>query len=98
MYGREAPAPANRPPSAFSLKYLQYETRALPCLEPIRSALNNHQLTSTSDNKLLGTIQRSGSVGSIAEGSSLQKTKLPSLLIPQQIITGSLEDCKLLSK
>lgn len=43
LYGKEQ-APAGRPPSAFSLKYLQYETRALPCLEPIKTAVNSQLL------------------------------------------------------
>lgn len=33
LYGRVAPA--GRPPSAFSLRYLQFESRALPSLDPI---------------------------------------------------------------
>lgn len=74
--------PAGRPPSAFNLKYLQYETRALPCLEPISDEREPHK-----------RIERSGSLGTIHESTS--KTKLPALIEAPRISTaGSLESCK----
>lgn len=79
--------PANRPPSAFNLKYLQYETRAVPChLEPISQEGEEKEEQKK--------FERSGSLGTIHE-SSTSKTKLPALrLEPPRIKTaGSLENC-----
>lgn len=72
-----------RPPSAFNLKYLQYEMRALPSLEPINQSANNHE-----------KISRSNSIGS--QLSEAGKTaRLPALLEPTNgNLTGSLESCK----
>ncbi|KAG5673777.1 hypothetical protein PVAND_003797 [Polypedilum vanderplanki] len=93
LFGNTYPSNA-RPPSAFNLKYLQYEMRALPCLEPI----NNNQsvlassssssarvtVTNTNGEYLLNNvkkkIQRSSSIGTLNETAS--KTKLPALLEP----------------
>lgn len=81
LYGKDGPA--NRPPSAFNLKYLQYETRALPCLEPI----------SSDEKDVHKRVERSGSLGTIHE--STVQTRLPALLEPPRIRTaGSVEDCK----
>lgn len=75
LYGNSFPA--GRPPSAFNLKYLQYEMRALPCLEPI------NQSPSSSETQLdtIVKVQRSSSIGTLQE-SSLKTTKLPALLEP----------------
>lgn len=81
--------PVGRPPSAFNLKYLQYETRALPSLEPISQAGEERELHRR--------IERSGSLGTIHESTS--KTKLPALLEPPRIATaGSLENCEYLDE
>jgi hypothetical protein len=106
LYGKEQ-APAGRPPSAFSLKYLQYETRALPCLEPIKTAVNNQLLANNltpinhsgaqsqkeSDDKVKNNnkVHRSGSVGSMPENPTSDKAKLPALLNVPQ---ASTDDCK----
>lgn len=75
--------PANRPPSAFNLKYLQYETRALPSLEPINQTVDEIEIEPK--------VERSGSLGTIHESTS--KTKLPAL--PLRVSTaGSLENCE----
>lgn len=74
--------PPGRPPSAFNLKYLQYETRPLPCLEPISDEKEAHK-----------RIERSGSLDTIQEASA--RTKLPALREPPRVFTaGSLESCK----
>jgi hypothetical protein len=84
LYGKEGPA--NRPPSAFNLKYLQYETRALPCLEPISQ-------TEEKEKEIHKKVERSGSLGTIPEVTV--KTKLPALLEPPRIKTaGSVENCE----
>lgn len=77
--------PAGRPPSAFNLKYLQYETRALPCLEPINQ---------NGEGREVKRVERSGSLGTIQESTS--KTKLPALIERPKISSaGSHENCKL---
>lgn len=83
LYGKDGPA--GRPPSAFNLKYLQYETRALPCLEPIgQNCEDVHR-----------PVERSGSLGTIHE--TTVSTKLPALHEPPRIKTaGSVESCKYL--
>jgi hypothetical protein len=87
LYGKDASFEKNsRPPSAFNLRYLQYETRALPSLEPINQAAEEKEIHDK--------IERSGSLGTIQE--STIKTKLPALLEPPRISTpGSLESCEL---
>lgn len=78
--------PHGRPPSAFNLKYLQYETRVLPSLEPITQA--------GEDRGVQTKVERSGSLGTIHETTS--KTKLPALpQTPRVATAGSLENCKL---
>jgi len=90
LYGKDGPA--GRPPSAFNLKYLQYETRALPCLGPINNSAEN-----PIDKK---KIQRSGSVGTLssqepAAATANAKPKLPALLSPPRIHTAkSIDDCE----
>lgn len=85
LYGLDGPA--GRPPSAFNLKYLQYETRALPCLEPISHAEEKEV------QQKFERMQRSGSLGTIPEVTT--RTKLPALLEPPRMKTaGSLENCK----
>lgn len=86
LYGRNTIA--GRPPSAFSLKYLQYETRTLPTLDPIIQSTASDHLPEIL-HEIDGTIQRSGSVGCLSES---ERTKLPALLVQQA--SGSLEDCK----
>lgn len=77
--------PAGRPPSAFNLKYLQYETRALPCLEPISQ--NNDEKDAAK------RVERSGSLGTIQEITS--KTKLPALIEKPKISSAtSHENCE----
>lgn len=74
--------PAGRPPSAFNLKYLQYETRALPCLGPINQEKDSLQ-----------KFERSGSLGTILESTA--KTKLPALHEPKVMTAaGSFENGK----
>lgn len=83
LYGKDGPA--GRPPSAFNLKYLQYETRAFPSLEPINQ--------SSDEKEAHKRIERSGSLGTIHE--STIKTKLPALLETPRVATASsLENCK----
>lgn len=78
--------PAGRPPSAFNLKYLQYETRALPCLEPINQ--------NGEEKEAQKKVERSGSLGTIHESTT--KTKLPALIEKPKISSaGSHENCKL---
>lgn len=74
--------PAGRPPSAFNLKYLQYETRALPCLGPINQAAEEKEL-------LHKRVERSGSLGTIPE--AVPKTKLPALPEASRMASGSHE-------
>lgn len=77
--------PAGRPPSAFNLKYLQYETRALPSLEPINQ--------NGEDKEVPKRVERSGSLGTIQESTT--KTKLPALIERPKISSaGSHENCK----
>lgn len=77
--------PAGRPPSAFNLKYLQYEARALPSLKPINQ--------SGEEKEVQTKVERSGSLGTIHESTS--KAKLPALPQPPRVSTaGSLENCK----
>jgi hypothetical protein len=85
LYGLEGPA--GRPPSAFNLKYLQFETRALPCLEPISQADEKERI-------IHKKFERSGSLDTIPEVSA--KTKLPALQFePPRIKTaGSVENCE----
>lgn len=73
--------PAGRPPSAFNLKYLQYETRPLPCLDPIKQ-----------EKDTLQKFERSGSLGTILES----KTKLPALHEKPKVEEeeGSFEKCE----
>lgn len=74
--------PAGRPPSAFNLKYLQYETRALPCLDPINQEKDSLQ-----------KFERSGSLGTILESNV--KTKLPALNEQLKVMaSGSFENCE----
>lgn len=83
LYGKEGPA--GRPPSAFNLKYLQYETRALPSLEPINQLAEEHEVHKR--------IERSGSLGTIQE--TTVTTKLPALLeLPRVKTASSLEHRK----
>lgn len=79
LYG-DTMQPAGRPPSAFNLKYLQYETRALPSLEPI-----------SDERDAQSKIERSGSLGTIHEVST--RTKLPAL-VETRHPRGSLENRK----
>lgn len=90
LYGRVAPP--GRPPSAFSLKYLQFESRALPSLEPIQSAIER------------GNFTRSESADSISLGDNgndatnnnngTTKSKLPALLKVPSKQSGSLDNRK----
>jgi hypothetical protein len=83
LYGKDGPA--GRPPSAFNLKYLQYETRALPCLGPISQGDETEDIHKK--------VERSGSLGTIHE--STFTTRLPALPEAPRIATaGSLENCK----
>lgn len=87
LYGSTSFANGNRPPSAFNLKYLQHEMRALPSLEPInQSVSNNHENRK---------VQRSNSIGEVG------KARLPALIEPPTFeitasgnSTGSLESCE----
>ncbi|XP_038109991.1 armadillo repeat-containing protein 2 [Culex quinquefasciatus] len=90
LYGRVAPP--GRPPSAFSLKYLQFESRALPSLEPIRDPIERGSVGFT----------RSESADSISLGDSndatnnnnngTTKSKLPALLKVPSKQSGSLDN------
>jgi hypothetical protein len=80
LYGNSSMA--NRPPSAFNLKYLQYETRALPSLEPISQS-------PTSSAKI--SPHHIPTIYERQEGSAA-KTKLPALLEPPVIsLTESID-------
>lgn len=83
LYGNNGPA--GRPPSAFNLKYLQYETRALPCLEPISQGV-----AGSSESFVQRKVERSGSVGTIPDIS--KTTRLPALLEPPTILTSESQD------
>lgn len=88
LYGTASFTNGNRPPSAFNLKYLQYEMRALPCLEPINQSKSSQNLGTQK-------VRRSSSIGAIHE--ALVKTRLPALIeIPASlsVATVSLEDRK----
>ncbi|XP_055621594.1 armadillo repeat-containing protein 2 isoform X2 [Toxorhynchites rutilus septentrionalis] len=82
LYGRVAPP--GRPPSAISLKYLQFESRNLPSLEPIQSAVEGNG------------FKRSESTDSIsypehdATNNNQSKSKLPALHKGPNEQTGSL--------
>ncbi|XP_062560738.1 armadillo repeat-containing protein 2-like [Armigeres subalbatus] len=84
LYGRVAPP--GRPPSAFSLKYLQLESRALPSLEPIQSGICSNG------------VSRSESVDSInlgeydATNNNVPRSKLPALLKVPGKQAGSLDN------
>jgi hypothetical protein len=84
LYGSSFPA--GRPPSAFNLKYLQYEMRALPCLEPIINQTMNGESANSKK------VQRSSSIGTIHEEPSI---KLPALIEPPSIhAESSTKKCK----
>lgn len=88
LYGRVAPP--GRPPSAFSLKYLQLESRTLPSLEPIQSSIQSNGFT------------RSESADSITLGendtanNNAPRSKLPALLKVPCKQAGSLDNRKYL--
>jgi hypothetical protein len=91
LYG-EKNVPAGRPPSAFSLKYLQYETRALPALD----RLPNHEFTPVARAISAGTSHTlvekdSGSI--ITNNCGTLKGKLPALLTAPKL-SSSYNDCK----
>lgn len=92
LYGKLAPP--GRPPSSFSLRYLQYESRALPNLDPLGS------------NTSASVVPRSESIGTIVELQHGEGTnnvpmrtdsvgKLPALLSAPKI-AASLDNCKCL--
>lgn len=103
LYGSASFTNGNRPPSAFNLKYLQYETRALPCLEPINQSVtatnssNNH----ANENRIDKKVSRSNSIGSTVNEIG-KTTRLPSLIGSSAIQTkacdkissGSCQNCK----
>jgi hypothetical protein len=91
LYGSSFPS--GRPPSAFNLKYLQHEMRALPCLEPINQSPTGSELQLNTNNTT--KVQRSSSIGTIHE-SGIKTTKLPALLEPSNAISSatSLNECK----
>ncbi|XP_037918228.1 armadillo repeat-containing protein 2 isoform X2 [Hermetia illucens] len=62
LYGKLAPP--GRPPSAFSLRYLQFESRALPSLEPIQQQQQRPQQIALEE---IPTVPRSGSVGTLLD-------------------------------
>lgn len=91
--------PANRPPSAFSLRYLQFESRALPStLEPIVSIplapSQSVRQRSESVDSIVGLQQQQQQQSS----TSNNVTKLPSLFLTPQKITASLDNCKYTNK
>lgn len=95
LYGTTSFANGNRPPSAFNLKYLQYEMKALPNLEPINQSVKS----SDSLTKNFQKVRRSSSIDTIHENETI--TKLPALNEPpstysssSSTFTGSLENCK----
>lgn len=91
LYGSAYTGSGNRPPSAFNLKYLQYDMRALSCcLEPIdQSVTNNNHV---GENQINRKIQRSNSSSIIHENGA--KARLPALKIPATQNSGSLENCE----
>lgn len=98
LYGSASFANGNRPPSAFNLKYLQYEMRALPCLEPInQSASNATNNNHVGENQVNRKVERSNSVGSAVHEIG-SKTRLPALIEPpilsNENSSGSLENCE----
>lgn len=82
LYGSASFANGNRPPSALNLKYLQYEMRALPSLEPINQTIS-------SDNQVLDKkVSRSNSIHEMGKS-----TRLPALIEPKTQNSSS-ENCK----
>lgn len=98
LYGRVAPE--GRPPSAFSLRYLQFESRALPSLEPIPQITQSFDDAPTTPTKS-PIVQRSESTGSLYScmengedtNNNQKRGKLPALLQPPKI-AASLDNCK----
>ncbi|XP_059619203.1 armadillo repeat-containing protein 2 [Phlebotomus argentipes] len=97
LYGRVAPE--GRPPSAFSLRYLQFESRALPSLEPIPQITQSFDDVPSSPTQS-AAVQRSESTGSLhgslesaedSNNNSQKRGKLPALLQPPKI-TASLDN------
>jgi hypothetical protein len=69
---------ANRPPSAFNLKYLQHEMRALPSLEPINHA-KIKDVAPCGEDLSNQKVRRSNSIDTIHEQGGV-KAKLPALV------------------
>lgn len=84
LYGRVAPP--GRPPSAFSLKYLQLESRALPSLEPIQSTIQTNGVLRSESVDDLGEYDNANNNGS--------RSKLPALLKVPGKQAGSLDNRK----
>ncbi|GAB0088124.1 Armadillo repeat-containing protein 2 [Sergentomyia squamirostris] len=91
LYGRVAPE--GRPPSAFSLRYLQFESRALPSLEPIPQITQSFDDAPTLPSRSQ-IVQRSESTSSLYgtylengedSNNNQKRGKLPALLQPPKI-------------
>ncbi|XP_053686252.1 armadillo repeat-containing protein 2 [Sabethes cyaneus] len=92
LYGRAAPA--GRPPSAFSLKYLQFESRALPSLEPIQSATNRNTFTrsESADSISLEGNDIANNYNNNNNNNNASRSKLPALLKVPSKQAGSLDN------
>lgn len=89
LYGKLAPS-GQRPPSAFSLRYLQFESRALPSIDPLPTIANGK----LQDNATLLRTHSNDSLIGRDDESNNNQTKLPSLLLPPTKISASLDNCK----
>ncbi|XP_058831103.1 armadillo repeat-containing protein 2 [Topomyia yanbarensis] len=88
LYGRVAPP--GRPPSAFSLKYLQFESRALPSLEPIhQSSVQKHGFIRSESADSI-SVEDIDAVNYINNNAS--RSKLPALLKVPNKQAGSLDN------
>ncbi|XP_058461256.1 armadillo repeat-containing protein 2 [Malaya genurostris] len=88
LYGRVAPP--GRPPSAFSLKYLQFESRALPSLEPIQqNTIQKHGFTRSESVEFISMEDIDG-LNSVNNNTS--RSKLPALLNVPKRLSGSLDN------
>ncbi|XP_055532116.1 armadillo repeat-containing protein 2 [Wyeomyia smithii] len=89
LYGRVAPP--GRPPSAFSLKYLQFESRALPSLEPIQSAIQRNSFTRSESADSI-SLEGNDTANVSNNNSNASRSKLPALLKVPSKQAGSLDN------
>ncbi len=76
--------------SSLSLRYLQFESRALPSIDPLPT-ISNGRLP---DNVTLLRTQSSGSLNGREDDANNNQNKLPTLLLPPTKISASVDNCK----